>query len=265
MKAPFLTVLMALLVFASCSKYQKVVNGDDIQAKVAMADSLYKKKDYDRAKALYNEAKNVFLAGEDQRRVLLHLAYCEYHTKEKFLASYHFNRFYESFPYSAQAEEALFMKAMCDYEASPKISLDQRSSTKAIAAFQLFASKYPTSERVAECNTKIDELRDKIEFKEYKNAKLWHQIMDYKSAVWALNNFVDDFPGSSYREEAEFLILESSYKLAELSIESKKEERYNQALEYYNSFRESYPKSSYLNEAKKIGILAQEKSKRIKQ
>ncbi|MCB0738010.1 MAG: outer membrane protein assembly factor BamD [Bacteroidetes bacterium] len=250
--APALFYIITLFFAFGCSKYQKVMNGDDVKAKVRMADSLYAVEEYDRAKVLYNEGKNAYLPQEDSRRVLYHLAYCEFYTDEKYLAAYHFNRFYESYPYSSQAEDALYMNAVCQYDVSPKYSLDQSSTKKAINAYQLFVSRFPNSEKVEGCNSKIDELRLKLETKAFENAKLWHQILDYKSAVTALNNFIENYPASNFREEAEFLIVESSYLLATMSVPKKKLERFNEALDNYRDFKADYPQSNFGEKADKI-------------
>jgi outer membrane protein assembly factor BamD len=135
---------------------------------------------------------------------------------------------------------------------SPESSLDQQSSTDAIKQFQLFVNKYPESTRVADCNKYIDELRFKLETKAYDNARLYYKMQDYKSAVVSLGNVVKDFPASIYREECLFLMLKSAHFYAGNSIETKKEERYKNAIEYYAKLLDAFPQSRYKKEAEKI-------------
>lgn len=248
MQRHLILLYIVVLAASSCNNYQKVLNGDDPMRKIAAADSLYNLEEYGRAKMLYDAVKGAYMPAQESRKILFRLAQSEFHTAEYYLASYHFNRFFEQYPYSGDAEEALYMHAFCQYQVSPKTSLDQNSTTKAIQSFQLFASRYPNSERIAQCNQYIDELRSKLEDKAFSNAALWHQIEDYKAAVTALGNFITDYPASQYREEASFLLVESNYLLATLSVPSKKEERFNNAKLAYRNFIVTYPNSAHTSE-----------------
>ena len=67
-----------------------------------------------------------------------------------------------------------------------------------------------------------------------------------------LNNLLIDYPGNSYREEAHFLILKSSYELAINSISTKIEERLQNTLDAYLVFNDNYPESKYIKQAQKI-------------
>ena len=156
------------------------------------------------------------------------------------------------YPRSKYAEECRYMNAYCYYLESPEYSLDQDNTYKAIEAMQLFINMYPKSERVQECNTIIDRLRDKLETKSYKNAVLYYNIGDYKAAIFAFRNSINDFPDSRYREEMEFLTLKSSFLYAKMSIDEKKSERFLESRDYYQTFVDSYANSKYLKEAQEI-------------
>ena len=244
------TIALIFFALVSCSPYQKVLNGDDYDAKYTYANDLFEKEQYAKAIPLYEELKRVFLGKDKMRVILLNLAYCEFNTNQLYLATYHFKQFYEAYPLAPQAETAFFMHCKCQYTLSPKHSLDQQSTQKAINAFEKFVATYPDSEKVNECNALIDELSIKIEEKAFISAKLYYNIGDFKAAVWALNNFIKDNPGSSFREEAEFLVLESAYKLAKNSVQKKKEERYVETVEYFKSFKKHFPESKFLDKAK---------------
>lgn len=251
---------IALIFFAltACSPYQKVLNGDDYDAKFTYANELYEKGQYAKAIPLYEELKRVFLGKDKMRTIMLNLANCEYETDQLFLASYHFKQYYDAYPLSAAAENALYLHCKCQYRVSPKSSLDQQATQKAINSFEKFIVAFPDSDKVQECNRLIDELTEKIEAKAFTSAKLYHGIGDYKAAVWALNNFIRDNPGTVHREEAEFLVVESSYLLAKNSVKKKQEERYVETIEYYNAFRNRFPESKYLNKAKTYMTSAQQ-------
>jgi outer membrane protein assembly factor BamD len=123
---------------------------------------------------------------------------------------------------------------------------------KALESLQLYVNLYPESEKIEECNGLIDLLRAKLELKSYEAAKLYYNIGEYKSAVIAFENSINDYPDSKYREEMEFLSIKSGYLYAKNSIASKQKERYELALGYYQEFIKDYPDSDFLNEAENI-------------
>jgi outer membrane protein assembly factor BamD len=60
------------------------------------------------------------------------------------------------------------------------------------------------------------------------------------------------YPDSRYREEAHYMLVRSAYNLAEMSIRSKKKNRYLDAIEWYEEFIDKYPNSVYKKEAENI-------------
>jgi len=70
----------------------------------------------------------------------------------------------------------------------------------------------------------------------------------YKSAVIALNNSLNDYPSTKYREELKFLLFKSKYLLAVNSVEEKKRERTIDARDEYFTFADEFPQSKYLKE-----------------
>jgi outer membrane protein assembly factor BamD len=140
---------------------------------------------------------------------------------------------------------------------SPKPRLDQTTTEEAIQEFQLFINMYPNSARVEESTRLMDELRDKLVFKSYLNAKLYYNLGDYlgnnyMSAVIAAQNSLKDFPDTKYREELSFLILESKHIQAVNSIEEKKEERVRDTIDEYYSFINEFPEGKFRKRADRI-------------
>jgi outer membrane protein assembly factor BamD len=98
----------------------------------------------------------------------------------------------------------------------------------------------------------IDNLNDKLEKKAYENARLFHQIMEYKAAVITLGNFAKDYPNSESKEDALYYQILSEYKLAKVSTDLKKPERFQQTIDFYTTFVDSYPKSKKLKELESV-------------
>jgi len=127
--------------------------------------------------------------------------------------------------------------------------LDQTDTYKAIDKLQTFIDRYPESTYFPEANVMVKALREKIEKKFFEIAKQYNTIADYKASLIALDNFIINYPGTPYKEQALYYKLDSSYKLAINSIPSKVEERLNVAKVAYNSLMKFNANSEYKKQA----------------
>ncbi len=248
-------ILLLIIVVSgliSCNKYQRLLKSADYDAKYSAAVEYYNKKDYFRSLQLLEELIALYRGTAKGEDVYYYYAMSNYGSGDYISAAYHFENFVKTFPSSPRTEECAYLNAYCYYLDSPISSLDQDNTLQAIQQFQLFVNHYPQSPKVADCNKLMDELRFKLETKEFDNAKLFYNTEDYKSAITALNNVIRDFPGTTYKEQCLFLILKSSYLYARKSIEEKKLDRYKLVAENYNALKEAFPSSKYLREAEDI-------------
>lgn len=241
-----------LLGFAGCSKYQRVLKSNDFEQKFDMAKTYYDNGKYQKAFPLFEELITVFRGTSKAEDVYYYYAYCNYQLGDYMLAGYHYDNFVRTFPRSSRAEDAQFMNAKCYFLDSAEPSLDQASTKKAIDEMQIFINKYPESPKVDECNDLMDRLRFKLETKSYNTAKLYYRLGEYKAAIFALRNTLEDYPDTKFREEISFMILRSSYLLADNSIEEKKIERFEQTLKECDDFIERHPRSSDVRNAENI-------------
>jgi outer membrane protein assembly factor BamD len=136
------------------------------------------------------------------------------------------------------------MIGYCFFMDSPKPRLDQTLTQKAIDALQLYINLYPSTERAAEANRLIIEMRDKLVYKSFLTGKLYYDLGNYKAAVVALTNSLKSFPDTKYREDLTFMLLDAKYNLAIYSTEDKKELRLSDALDEYFSFVDEFPESN---------------------
>jgi outer membrane protein assembly factor BamD len=81
---------------------------------------------------------------------------------------------------------------------------------------------------------------------------LYYNLGDYKASIIALKNCLNEYPDTKYREEILFLILKSSYLLADNSIYSKRKERFQDTVDEYYTFISEFPESKYVKEAQKM-------------
>jgi outer membrane protein assembly factor BamD len=243
---------LSIFIAVSCSDYQKISRSPDSSVKYNAALQYLKKEQYAKALPLFESLQDYFRNTPKGEEIDYDLAYCYFKTNQYQLASFQYKNFIEQYPTSAKNDEASYMYAYCLYMQSPVPNLDQASTTKAIEGFQDYLAKYPDSKHVDEINKNIDELRNKLERKDIDNATLYYKIEDYKSAVWAIRNVIQQYPASAQREWLEYLVVKSSYELAKNSVSDKQEERMRQTLAYYTDFRDRYPTSKYDADLKKI-------------
>lgn len=242
----------------SCSEYQKVLKDTEIGPKYELAQRLYEQEDYRRANRLLEQIAPRYVGKPQGERVLYFLADSYYQIGDYNFSGYQFERFLKSYPKSDKAAEAGFLGAKSYYLLSPRYSLDQTDTDKALAKLQQFINTYPDSEFLPEANEMAQELTAKKEKKAFEIAKQFVKLgkyytLDYNvSAIASLDNFISDHPGSRYREEAYFRKVEAATKLALNSTFSKKRERLDEAEAAYNAFMRYYPQSEFLKDVSKL-------------
>lgn len=249
--------LTLVFIISSCSPYQKLLKSTDYELKYTKAMEYYQAEQYLRASTLFEELVNIFRGSEKGEKVTYAYAECLFKMKDYLLAQHYYQVFVKDFSGSEHAENAQFKNALCYYLLSAKPRLDQEDTYNALAEFTTYLSIYPSGANVAESVAKMTELRDKLVYKSYLNAKLYFNLGDYMgnnylSAVIAAQNSLKEFPDTKYREELSFLILDSKYRQAINSIEAKKAERLRDCMDEYYSFVNEYPQSVYQKKTKKI-------------
>lgn len=248
----FLYIFIVFTAFG-CTNYQKVVKHGTPVEKLAAAKKYYNKKDYSRAKPLFEELLTLYYNKTEFEEIQYYYAYTHYGLQEYLLASFYFDEFIQKFPLSKRREEAAYTSAACNYYKALRPALDQTNTLLAINALQVFINQYPNSSYVKESNEKIDELRNNILLKTYNNAKLFYNISSYKAAMVACKNAIDDYPDMINTDELSFYIVDAAYQYAKNSVLSVQKERYTSVLEYANDFfAENKEDSKYYKKVKQI-------------
>ena len=250
MRKAFLFLLTAAVLLASCSEYSKVVKSTDVPYKFRMAVQYFEKPDYDRAMPLLEELLSLTRGDTLYERVSYYHAKGYFGMKDYLMASYYLGNFAKTFRNSPLAEECSFLSAYCHYKESPEYELDQQDTRTAIDKLELFMVRYPESGLKDSCLTLIDELRFKLEQKDYAGAQQYLRLRHYRSASDALKDFLRVWPNSRFREQALFSILQADHDLAVNSVESKKAERMEAGIRSFNTFADAFPNSALMPQAK---------------
>jgi outer membrane protein assembly factor BamD len=239
------SLFLIVALFASCSEYQKALKTEDVAVKFEMATKLYDAGKYNDAIRLIEQIAPAYRGKPQAEKLFYMFSMSYYSTKQYYLAAYQFESFVSGYPKSEKAEEAAYLGAKCFSMLSPLYSLDQTDTFKAIDKLQGFIDSYPNSTYLPEANKALRTLNEKIERKVYENAKQYNTILDYKSAMVALENFIADYPGTPYKEDALFYKYDSAYQLGINSIPSKMAERLNVAKLAYYSLIKFKPDTKY--------------------
>lgn len=246
---PLIAGILTFAVLSSCSEYQKVLKEDDTKKKYEMAEALYQEGDYTRALRLFDQIVPNYIGKPQGERIIYFYADSYYQKKQYYQSAYQYERFAKSYPRSEKVEEASFLGAKSEYLTSPKHTLDQADTRKAIERLQVFINSYPNSEYLEEANNMVQDLRGKLDRKSFEIAKQYNTISDYFASIKSFELFLKDNPGSDYREDALFYKFKAEYNLAMNSIYSKREERLKDAVETYTILNADYTEGKFVEEA----------------
>ncbi|MBR5820940.1 MAG: outer membrane protein assembly factor BamD [Alistipes sp.] len=240
-----LTAFALVLFLCQCAGINALIKEGDPEQIYTKALEYYNKEKWSRASTLLESVAPVYMGTAREDTIAFYNAHCKYKNTDYDTASQLLDDFRRRFGRSAFIEDAEGMYADCFYRMSPGPTRDQTITSKAIIAINEFISRYPESEKVEDFQKINAELTQRLHDKTYLNAYTYYKVGRYKSAIVALKNALRTYPESSHREEIMFLIVDSSYRLAENSIASKQTDRYLAMLDSYLSFCEEYPESKH--------------------
>ncbi|MDE3740659.1 outer membrane protein assembly factor BamD [Maribacter polysaccharolyticus] len=253
----FLPFLGLLLVMSSCSEYQKALKNEDVKLKLDLAQKFYDDGDYKRSNRLFEQIAPKYVGKPQGERIMFFFANTYYELKDYNMAGYQFERFIKSYPKSDKVLEVAFLGAKSYYNLSPDYSLDQTDTDKALVKLQTFINMYPDSEYFDEANKMAKELTTKKEQKAFEIAKQFNKLghFDYSfltPSIAAFDNFISDYPGSIFREEALYLKFESATQYALNSFIQLRPERLKTAKAAYNVLKKQYPNTKFAEEADEL-------------
>ena len=191
---------------------------------------------------------------DNAQECLYMLAMAEYGLKDYQAASETFKKYYQTYPRGQYAEMASFYIGQSLFESTPEPRLDQTPTVAAIAAFQDYLDIFPDGKMKGTAQQRLFDLQDKLIRKEYLNAKLYYNLgsyfgnctnggNNYEACIITAQNALNDYPYSNLREDFAILVMKSKFELAQMSVESKKLQRYQDAEDECYGFINEYPDS----------------------
>jgi outer membrane protein assembly factor BamD len=155
------------------------------------------------------------------------------------------------------------MRAYSYYKQSPKPELDQTNTIRAMGMMQTFINTHPGSAKNKEATEIMDICRGKLETKDYQSAKLYYDMGQFRAAGVAFTTLLNGYPESMKGDEYKLMIIKSYYRFAEMSIEEKKVERFEQVISECNEFTDRFPESKFRKEAEEFLNLSQTNIKNL--
>ncbi|GAY29772.1 outer membrane protein assembly factor BamD [Bacteroidaceae bacterium] len=262
----YLHIILSFTVFLfliSCGNYNKLQKTNNYDYKYEAAKQYYFEGQYNRASLFLQDVIATFKGTNKGEESLFLSGMSSYKARNYNAAMSFFRKYYQSYPRGLYTEKAHFYCGMSLYKNIPEVKLDQSATYEAISEFQEFLELYPGSVLSAEVQEIIFKLQDRLVEKEYLSAKLYYDLgsyflncsnggSNYQACIVTAENAIKDFPYTSRREDFAILILRAKFELAAQSIESKKEERYHNAIDEYYGFTNEYPESKYMKEANEL-------------
>lgn len=197
------TVCLAAGLLAACSQ-DEIAPPRSAEDLFESGSKLFEEEEY---QAAYEEFRLLTLqypgsVHADDAQFLMGEA--KFRREEYILAAYEYEIVVRSMPTSEFVPEARYKKAQCHYELSRPYYLEQEETRKAIDQFQAFIEYHPTDPRVPEAEQKITELNTKLARKEYESGLIYIKMEYYRAAGVSFDYVLEKYHDSPYAEPAYF-------------------------------------------------------------
>lgn len=258
-------IIVAALLLTGCKSSRnmsKILKNPDPDFKLRIAEQYFVKKKYSKAQQIYEDVMPYYKATKEFEDIYYKYAYCAYYQGDYANAENLFKSYLEIFANSTKAEEIDYMRAYSFFKQSPKAELDQTNTTRAMGMMQTFINTHPGSARNKEATEIIDQCRAKLELKDYKSALLYYDLGQFRAAGVTFTTLLNNYPESVKADEYKLMIIKSYYRFAELSVEEKQAERFEQVISECNEFSDRFPDSKLKKEADEYLSLSQKNKKK---
>lgn len=261
-------IFITILLITSCGEYQKVLNKGTVEDQYKMAVKLYETQKFGKALRLFEKVTPAYRGKPQMERIQFMVAQSNFNEKNYQTAGYYFDRFAKNYPKSSKLEEASFASAFSYKLASPEFSKDPTDTNKALNAFQSFINDFPNSDKLEEANKNYKELRYKLQKKYFEIAKTYYTTADYdmrnyKAAIQAFDNLLEDYLGSEFKEEALYYRLKAAHDYVLKSYDIRKPERIDDAMDAYEKLLRNFPDTKYIKDVNEMVTTLKKEKERV--
>ena len=264
-----LSVLSSLLSLAlvvgliGCSGSQRVTHNSPKQAYEKGMEQ-FEKENYDRALRYFRGVLSYGRGNEWGPDAQFQLAMTQRKKGKYLVAANEFKRFTQLYRNNQKVPRAEYERARAYHSRSPDYQLTQTDSRKAIDLFQLFIERYPDHELVPDAQAKIDKLRAKLAHKQFAAGKLYERRDMWRAATRSYETVFDTYPDTPWADNALLGALRTYVRYADRSVQEKRAERYQKAIDQYGRLTQLFPDSPLLKQAQPLRDEAQRKLERVR-
>ena len=133
-----------------------------------------------------------------------YLADSHYMMGDYLIAGVEFEKLVNSYTQSPLVRKAQYRLAQSYNSLSPRSSLDQKYTTKAIREYQYFIEEFPADSLKEKAERKILTLRNKLGKKEYENAEIYRKMNEFSAAIVYYDQVLAKYYDTDWADDAQF-------------------------------------------------------------
>ena len=184
--------------FVGCGGSNDVVKAPSSEERFDHAKKLFASRDYLEA---INEFTVITLQDQGSTYAAdaqYYLAECRFKREEYLLAAFEYQVLKRNYPASTRGAEGQYKIGLCYFSLSPRASLDQQYTRKAIDELQAFIEYYPTDSLVGSAEAKIGEMTNRLAKKQYETAQLYGVMEYYRASLLTYDEVIEKYHDTEY-------------------------------------------------------------------
>lgn len=230
--------VLILISITACNR-NKIKPTLPAEERMKIAEKMFNDGDYLDAKTEFQIILLNFPGSTISDKAQFMYGECYFKLKQYVIATVEYQKLTRIYPNSQYVDDAQYKSALSYFKLSPKYSLDQDNTLKAIEEFQKFLEDYPNSDLVPEANKAMRECRDKLAKKKYKNAESYRKLTLYKSAIIYYDHVLDNYYDTQFAQKSLIGKAECYNKMGD----------FEQAVKFYTLYLDKYPDGSKASKA----------------
>ena len=132
------------------------------------------------------------------------LGECHYNMDEYIIAAAEYEKLINYMSNSPLVPMAQYKMAESYYELSPRPSLDQEYTEKAIREYQAFIEENPSHELREDAERKMLEMRSKLAEKTWKSGEIYRKMRKFRAAIIYFDMVLDKYYDTEWADKAMF-------------------------------------------------------------
>jgi len=181
-KLKFLPIILFAVLMVNCSSSVDT-SKFTTEEYYNYAYKLYQTEDYEKALQEFQNFVLQFSGSAFYDKAQYYLGMSYYKRKQYLLGAYEFSKLIKNIPASFFVPDAQYMLADSYFQLSPPYQLDQAYSKKAVDEYQAFIDFFPKDPKVADAETNIKILNEKLAQKDFQSAIIYERMDYFKAAI----------------------------------------------------------------------------------